>query len=267
MDQPRDTDIHPTAAVAPTARLGRGCRIGAFAVIEDDVELGEDCVIAPHGVVRAHTRLGARCRVEPGAVIGGAPQDLGFDPATVSYLVAGDDCVFREGVTLNRATRPDGATRLGARCYLMNNAHVAHDCTLGDGVIFATGVAVGGHVHVGDNAFIGGGAMVHQFCRVGSRAIVRGLSAVDKDVLPYSMAGGVPVKHYRLNLIGLRRSGIGGDRLKTLSTAFRRLRARQSLDDLESTAELEHLKAWLAAESKRGVHGFAGGGRSREDGA
>jgi UDP-N-acetylglucosamine acyltransferase len=138
----------------------------------------------------------------------------------------------------------------------MNNSHVGHDCQLGDHNIFASNVALGGHVQVGDRVFFGGGAVVHQFCRVGSLAILQGLAGINKDALPYTMIGGRPGKHYRLNLVGLRRAGIDGDRLKAVSTAFRRLRQRESLDDLPDTPELSYLRDWLAAESRR--HGYLG---------
>ncbi|MCX8004615.1 MAG: acyl-ACP--UDP-N-acetylglucosamine O-acyltransferase [Burkholderiaceae bacterium] len=248
--------IHPSAHIAATARLAADVRIGAGAVIEDEVMIGAGCVIGPHAVIHAGVTLGARNRVGAHAVLGGAPQDVSVDPEAVAPVVIGDDNVFREGVTVNRPTRPGGATRIGSRCYLMNNAHVGHDCVVGDRVIMASGTALGGHVQVGDAAFIGGGAMVHQFCRVGTLAMVGGLVGVTQDVLPYALVAGHRARHYRLNLVGLRRAGVGGERLRVLSEAFRRLRARRTLVDLPATPELQVLRAWLAADSRRGVAGF-----------
>jgi UDP-N-acetylglucosamine acyltransferase len=244
--------IHPTALIAPSARLGNDVTIGAFAVIEDHVEIGDGCRIDPHAVIHPYVKLGRNNRVHPHAVIGGLPQDLGFDPNEETYVETGDGNVFREGVTISRATKKFGVTRIGSNCYLMNNSHVAHDCMVGDNSIFASGATLGGHVQVGDRVFLGGGVMTHQFCRIGSYAMLQGMAGINKDVLPFMMVGGRPGKHYRLNLVGLRRAGIDGERLKALSSAIRRLRNRQELDGLPDTPELIHLRSWLAAESKRG---------------
>jgi UDP-N-acetylglucosamine acyltransferase len=138
----------------------------------------------------------------------------------------------------------------------MNNSHVAHDCMVGNKTIFANNVAIGGFVEVGGNVFIGGATVIHQFCRIGSYAIVQGALGVNKDIVPYMLVGGSPIRHYRLNSVGLRRAGIKGDRYKVLSSAFRLLKNRQSLDGLPQTDELVYLQQWLAAESKRGRHGF-----------
>jgi len=117
-------------------------------------------------------------------------------------------------------------------------------------------LVVAGHVEVGDNVFIGGNAAIHQFCRIGSFAIIRGTSGISMDVIPFMMIGGNPIKHYRLNTIGIKRNGITGDRYKVLSSALRLLRKNESLDELEQTEELIYLQQWLASKSKRGLHGF-----------
>lgn len=250
--EPNHAMIHPTAYVAPEARLGAGVSVGPFAVIEGPCEIGDGCRIDAHAVIHAYVRLGRNNRVHPHAVLGGLPQDLGFDSQTETYLEIGNDNVFREGVTLSRATRPGGATRVGSENYVMNNSHIGHDCIVGDRNIFASGATLGGHVQVGDGVFFGGGVMVHQFCRIGSLAILQGLAGINKDVIPFTLVGGRPGKHYRLNLVGMRRAGIDGERLKAVSAAYRHLRNRESLDGLSEVPELVYLKGWLAAESKRG---------------
>lgn len=244
--------IHPTAYIAPEAELGANVAVGPFAVIEGPCRIGDGCRIGAHAVIHPYVRMGRDNQVHPHAVLGGPPQDLGFDPATETWLDIGDGNVFREGVTLSRATQPGLSTRLGSHNYLMNNSHVGHDCVLGDRNIFASGATLGGHVEVGDRVFFGGGVMVHQFCRIGSLAILQGLAGINKDVIPYTLVGGRPGKHYRLNLVGMRRAGIDGERLKAVSSAYRRLRNKQGLDDLPDTPELAYLRGWLAAGSKRG---------------
>ncbi len=250
--------IHPSAIIADNVTLGENISIGPFAIIEDNVTLGDNCTIDGHAIVHSHTIMGDNNHVYPQAVIGGLPQDLSFDPSIVTTTLIGDNNSFREGVTISRGSAASGTTQVGSNCYFMNNAHVAHDCIVGDNNIFATSATLGGHVVVGSRVFFGGGAMVHQFCRIGSFAMIAGVIGVRKDVMPYTLIGGQPVKHYRLNTIGLRRAGITGDRYKALSKAFRCLKDNQPLaDDIPDTDEIVHLKHWLAADSDRGIYGFA----------
>jgi UDP-N-acetylglucosamine acyltransferase len=250
------TSIHPTAIVAKAARLGEGVVVGPYAVIEDGVEIGDGCDVGPHAVIHGGTRIGARNRIHAHAVLGGAPQDLSFRESD-TWLVIGDDNVLREGVTAHRATRTEAPTRIGSHCFFMAYAHVAHDCRVGDRVILTNNVCLGGHVEVGDQCTIGGAAGVHQFVRIGTQAMVAAHAVARKDVLPYTLAGGEPMQHYRLNTVGLRRRGVTGERYRALESAFRALREGGDLSAVEATPEVEFLRAWLARPSKRGLHGFA----------
>lgn len=247
---------HPTAIIDPSAKLGARVQVGPYAVIERSVEIGDDCRVGAHAVVHEYVRMGSNNSVHPHAVLGGLPQDLGFLPETATFLEIGEGNVFREGVTISRATVPGTGTIVGSYNYLMNNTHVGHDCRLGDHNVLASGATLGGHVQVGDRVFFGGGVMVHQFCRVGSYAILQGLAGVNKDVIPFTLVGGRPGKHYRLNLVGLRRAGVDGERLHAVSAAFRRLRARADLAGLPETDEMSYLRVWLAEPSKRGHLAF-----------
>jgi UDP-N-acetylglucosamine acyltransferase len=249
-------NIHPTAYIASDAKLGDNCTIGPFAVIESGVALGANCQMGAHAVVQPFVKMGDGNILHPHAVLGGLPQDVGFKPETVSWLSIGDNNVFREGFTAHRATKENGETRIGSGCYFMNNSHVAHDCSIGDKTIFANNVAIGGHVEIGNNVFMGGAVVVHQFCRIGSYAIVQGTTGLNMDVIPFMLIGGRPARHYKLNTVGLRRAGITGERYNVLSAAFRLLKNKKSLDSLEETEELKLLKDWLAVKSRRGVHGF-----------
>jgi len=249
-------NIHPTAYIAAGANIGENVTIGPFAVIEDNVELGANCQLGAHAVVQPYVKMGAGNILHPHAVLGGLPQDTSFKAETVSWLNIGNNNVFREGFTAHRSSVEEGITRIGSGCFFMNNSHVAHDCTVGNNTIFANNVAIGGYVEVGDNVFMGGAVVVHQYCRIGSYAIVQGTTGLNKDVIPFMLIGGRPAKHYRLNSVGLRRAGIKGESYKVLSSAFRLLRNKGSLDDLEQTEELDYLKQWLSVKSNRGLHGF-----------
>ncbi|MBD9355088.1 acyl-ACP--UDP-N-acetylglucosamine O-acyltransferase [Methylomonas albis] len=248
--------IHPTAFIEIDAMLGENVSVGPFAVIEAGAVIGANSQIGAHAVVHAHVKMGDGNVLHPHSVLGGLPQDLGFDAQTESWLEIGDNNVFREGFTAHRATVVGSSTKIGSGCYFMNNSHVAHDCSVGDKTIFANNVAIGGHVEVGNNVFMGGAVVVHQFCRIGSYAIVQGTTGINMDVIPFMLIGGRPAKHYRLNIVGLRRAGIVGESYKVLSAAFRLLKNKKSLEELQSTEELQYLRSWLAVDSKRGLHGF-----------
>jgi UDP-N-acetylglucosamine acyltransferase len=248
--------IHPTACIAASVKLGENVAVGPFAVIEDDVEIGPNCQIGAHSVVQRHVRMGEGNILHPHTVLGGLPQDVHFNPETPTYLQIGERNVFREGFTAHRATAESGATQIGSDCYFMNNSHVAHDCEIGSNTIFANNVAIGGFVQVGSRVFMGGNVVAHQFCRIGSYAIVQGTTGLNMDVIPFTLIGGRPARHYKLNTVGLRRAGITGDRYKVLADAFRLLKKKQNLDGLPDTEELRLLKDWLAVKSKRGLHGF-----------
>ncbi|MEY3879489.1 MAG: hypothetical protein RIQ94_284 [Pseudomonadota bacterium] len=249
-------NIHPTAYIAANVTLGDNVTVGPFAVIETGAELGADCQIGAHAVVHSQVKMGSGNILHPHAVLGGLPQDTSFDPETVSWLICGDNNVFREGFTAHRSSKEQGVTQIGSGCFFMNNSHVAHDCNVGNNTIFANNVAIGGHVEVGSNVFMGGAVVAHQFCRIGSFAIVQGTTGLNMDVIPFMLIGGRPAKHYKLNTVGLRRAGIIGERYKVLATAFRLLKNKQSLEGLDETAELKQLKDWLAVKSRRGIHGF-----------
>lgn len=248
--------IHPTAVIAPNAELAEGVTVGPCAVIEDNAIIGAGTHIGPHAVIHSFVRMGSGNRIHAHAVIGDLPQDLAFGGEDTRVEI-GNDNVIREGVTIHRSTRIDTPTRIGTSCYLMAYAHVGHEAQVGDGVILTNNVLLGGHVEIGERAVVGGNTGVHQFTRIGAFAMVAGYIAVRKDVLPFSLIGGQPVRHYRLNKVGLRRNGITGERYRALEMALRKLRGgSRELDDVPSTPEVQYLEQWLGAESRRGIYGF-----------
>lgn len=195
-------------------------RIHPTAIVEDGAELGADCVVHAHACVMRHARLGDGVVVHPGAVIGGDPQDLRFDPATRSFVLIGSRTVVRENVTVNRSTVPEGRTVIGEQCFLMACAHVGHDCTVGDQVVMANNVLLAGFVSLGTFAFVGGGAAFHQFTRVGESAMVGGLARITLDIPPYVMAAERD-EIVGLNLIGLKRRGFPREVVAELKECFR----------------------------------------------
>ncbi len=249
-------NIHPSAFIAEHASIGHNVSIAPFAVIENHTRIGDNCSIGSHAVIRPYTKMGTGNSVHPHVVLGDLPQDTSFKEATLSWLEIGDNNTFREGFTAHRASIENATTRIGSNCFFMNNSHVAHDCQIGNHTIFANNVAIGGFVQIDDRVFMGGSVVAHQFCRIGSYAIVQGTTGLNKDVIPFCLIAGYPAKHYRLNTIGLKRAGITGERYKAISAAFRLLRKNASIEHLEDTPEILYLKHWLAVKSKRGLHGF-----------
>lgn len=252
MSQP---SIHPTAVVSPQARLAQDVVVGPYVVIEGYCEIGPRVEVASHVVIQPWVRLAEGVRVGPHSVLGGAPQDLSYQ-GEETWLEVGANTLIREAVTLHRSTKPGHPTRIGEDCYLMGHVHVGHDCQVGNGVILTQEVALGGHVQVGDYAVIGGLVGVHQFVRIGSRAMIGAISKVSRDIYPFTLADGHPAQHYRLNTLGLRRAGISGERYHSLERAFRALREGQPISSLPGTPEIEQLKGFIAAPSKRGYSGF-----------
>ncbi|MGQ3355834.1 MAG: acyl-ACP--UDP-N-acetylglucosamine O-acyltransferase [Phreatobacter sp.] len=221
----RATEIHPLAYVAPAARLGQGVSIGPFCTVGPDVEIGDGVTLHSHVNLDGHTTIGARSEIFPFASIGTAPQDLSYkgDPTTASV---GEDCVIRESVTVNRGTPKTGATTIGDRCFLMAYAHVAHDCRVGNNVIFANAATIGGHVKVGDYVFLGGLCAVHQFTRIGDFAMVGGVTGVKDDVIPYGMAfgaNGTSGELIGLNVVGMKRRGLSRDDVRTVRACYETL--------------------------------------------
>jgi UDP-N-acetylglucosamine acyltransferase len=222
-----DASVHPSSVVEPGARIGAGVRIGPFCVVGAEVELGEGCELVSHVVVAGRTRIGPRARIYPFASVGHPPQDLKYagEPST---LVIGSDCLIREGVTLNPGTAGGIMTTvIGDRCVFLANAHVAHDCRLGNNVILSNAVMIAGHCTVEDYVILGGGAGVHQFVRIGAHAFIGGMSALENDVIPYGMAVGNRAHLAGLNIVGLRRRSFGREQIHDLRRAYRLLFAQE----------------------------------------
>jgi len=212
--------IHPLAVVSPEARLGVGVTIGPFAVVEDGVVLGDFCKLATGSVIKAGVTAGCHNDFGEHAVIGGAPQHVAR-PEAIGRIAIGDHNVFREHVTIHRAMKPDGLTTVGNANYVMAGAHLAHDTTLGNNVIFANNSLLGGHVLVEDRAFVSGAVAIHQFCRIGRLAMVGGHARVVQDVPPYMMVDGMSGCIVGLNTVGLRRSGHTTADINDLKAAYR----------------------------------------------
>lgn len=215
-----DELIHPQAVVASRAELGPGVRIGPGSVVGPEVQLGADTVLGANVVLEGRVTVGARCHLGHAAIIGTPPQDLKYRAGTPSSVRIGDGTVLREHVTVHRATTPGGATVIGRRCFIMTAAHVAHDCQIGDEVIVINGAGLSGHVVVDERATIGGMTGLQPFVRIGAYAYVGGCSGLRQDVPPFVIASGAPARARGVNVIGMRRGGIGPAARRGVQNAY-----------------------------------------------
>jgi len=212
--------IHPTAIVSEDAELGEGVEVGPFAVVESGARIGAGTRIGPHAVIHESVRMGERNIVRAGAVLGGDPQSVGFDREG-TFVRIGEGNMVGEYVTIHRATAPGGATMIGDGCYLMSYSHIGHDCFLGDGVVLTNYAGLAGHVELHDRVLLGAYAGVHQFCRVGTLAMLSAGSRLGKDVAPYIIVQGYPAVPVATNVVGMRRAGIPSERRDAVKKLFK----------------------------------------------
>lgn len=230
------------------------------ATVEAGAQLGVDCHVMAHAVVTRHAVLGDRVVVHPGAVVGGDPQYLKFDPATASFARVGAGTVLRENTTVNRAVGEGQSTVIGERCFFMANAHAGHDSVVGDDVVLANNAMLAGHVSVGAFTFVGGGAGIHQFVRIGESAMVAGLARITQDLAPFTITAERD-EVSGLNLVGLRRRGFPRETVRELKEAFRAVYfATGSIRELAAAALAGG--AYASLEARRFLEFFSSGKRN-----
>src|SRR5213079_1889844 len=215
-----DVQIHPTAIVDPQAEIGTGTTIGPYCVIAADVVLGQNCWLQQHVTLCGPTDAGARNKFSAYCSIGQQTQDLKYQ-GEPTYLEIGDENTFREFVTISRSTASKGKTRICNRGTFLAYSPIAHDCVVGDAVVFSNNGTLAGHVVVGGQAVIGGLTAVHQFCRIGRFAITGGCSKIVQDIPPFMIADGNPAEIRGVNLVGLEQKSFPAERVKWIREAFR----------------------------------------------
>lgn len=232
--------IHPSAIVAPDAKIAADVEVGPYAIIGSQVEIGPGCIIGPHAVVNGPTRMGARNKVFQFASVGDAPQDHSYK-GEPTRLEIGDDNIFRESVTINRGTTKDkGVTSIGSHNFFLAYSHVGHDCTVGSHCVFSNSVGLAGHVEVGDWVIFGAYSGVHQFAKVGSHAFLANNTAATYDIPPYVTAEGRPAVPRIVNEVGLKRRGFTPEQVRNIREAFRVL-YRSGLKLAEATEQLTQI--------------------------
>jgi len=242
--------IHPTAIVDPAARLGEGVEIGPYCIVEADVEIGAGTVLRPHAVVRRYTTMGRGNYVDSHTVLGGDPQDFKFDTASKTTLQIGDGNVFREGVTVSRATGEGKATTVGSNGYFMTRSHAGHNAVAGDRVILVNGAALAGHAELGDGAIMSAYSAVHQFCWVGDMVLMQGGTIMTMHMPPYVISAGAVNAVVGLNVVGLRRAEhITREDRAQIKEAFA-LTYRSGMSPAKATEKMDECTDWGEAADK-----------------
>ncbi|TEA77635.1 acyl-ACP--UDP-N-acetylglucosamine O-acyltransferase [Allopusillimonas ginsengisoli] len=233
--------VHPTAIVAPGAKIADDVTIGPYSIVGEHVSIGPGSVVGPHCVIDGHTTIGANNTFYRFCSIGGIPQDKKYQ-GEPTRLEIGDGNTIREYVTISTGTAQDvGVTRLGDDNWIMAYVHIAHDCQVGSHTIMANSVQLAGHIHIGDWAIIGGLSAVHQFVRIGAHSMIGGTSSIRQDIPPFVIGAGDPFRPVGVNSEGLSRRGYSQEAISAVKEAYK-LVFRRNLKVEEATEQIRHLR-------------------------
>lgn len=257
-------NIHSTALISNKSQIHESVRVGAYAIIEGEVEIGEGTIVEPHariGFEHSKIKIGKNNRVHSFSYLGGAPQDTSYS-GYKSQLVIGDNNHFREFVSINCGTQKDkNTTVIGNECMFMAYVHIAHDCQIGDRVVIANTTNFAGHVVVENDVKIGGACNFSQFIRLGKFSYIAGDTTANKDILPYTIAEGKWALCRATNKIGLERAGLTAEEVSNIHIAIRTLiKGNRTLEEAlqrikESCKQDSYIKNLLAfiESSKKGL--------------
>jgi UDP-N-acetylglucosamine acyltransferase len=253
------SEIHPSAIIGKQVVLGTGNTIGPNVILEDGVKIGSHNKILAGAFLARGTEIGDHNTLHMNAVIGHEPQDLAYK-GEPTFTKIGSRNVIREFVTIHRGTKEGTATVIGNENFLMAYCHVAHNCLMGNNIIMVNQASLTGHCVVEDRAFLSGMTGFHQFTRIGTLAMVSALSAINKDIPPYVICGGRPAIAQGINVVGMRRAGIGPQVRAEIKEAYKLLyrsglNVSQALEEIKKSLrskEVAHMVAFIEA-SKRGI--------------
>ncbi len=254
------SEISPLAFIDPEAKIGENCKIGPFCFIDKNVIIGDNNVLMNSVTILSGCRIGNKNTFFPGAVIGAIPQDLKFRGEDTTVEI-GDNNNIRENVTIHRGTASKGKTTVGSNNLIMENAHIAHDCVVGNGIIIGNSTKLAGEVIIDDNAILSGVVLVHQFCRIGGYTMIQGGSRTSKDVPPFIIGGKEPIAYAGLNIVGLRRRKFSAELIENIHNAYRLVynsnltiseAVEQIKKDIPMSQEIEYIIDFISS-SQRGI--------------
>lgn len=222
--------IHSTAIVHPSAKIGDNVTIGPWSIIGKDVSIGENTQIASNVIIDKYTTIGTNNKIYPYSSIGIDPQDKKYSANDICTLEIGDNNVFREYLTISRGTSYGGGlTKIGSNNLIMAYSHIAHDCIVGNSVVFANNTTLSGHVIVEDFATISGFGGLHQFCRMGQHSFLGMRATVSQDIAPYMLVAGAEPRTRSINTVGLKRRGFHDATIRVLRECYKEIYRSGSL--------------------------------------
>ena len=211
------SQVHPSSYISDTVKLADNFEIGPYCYLNGNISIGENTELKSHVVIFGNTQIGKNNTFYPFSNIGCDPQDLKFKGED-SNLFIGDSNIFRENVTISKGTKDGGMlTHINNKNLFMTGVHIAHDCKIGNENIFVNQVTLGGHVNIMNNVVVGGLSAIIQFVTIGSYSMIGGMSGIDKNVLPFSLAIGNRAKLRGLNLVGIRRKNFDKSEIKRIN--------------------------------------------------
>lgn len=255
--------IHKTAVIHSEAQLAPDVTVGPFAIIEAGAVVQSGCKIFGHAYVGPGTEIGQNSEIHMHAVVGHDPQDVAW-AREPSRVVIGERSILREYVSVHRASKPGGETRIGNDCLLMVGAHVAHDCDVGDGVMMANHCSLAGHAEVGTGAFLSANTLVHQFCRIGRLVMLGGAAVAVQDIPPFMLSTGDRATIRGVNVVGLRRAGFEAELRRSIQDAhrilFRSGRTIPEASELLEQSQVDEIReiSQFVADSARGIASGSG---------
>ncbi|PCJ19134.1 MAG: acyl-[acyl-carrier-protein]--UDP-N-acetylglucosamine O-acyltransferase [Candidatus Cloacimonadota bacterium] len=235
-------DIHPTAHVSEGVELGENVVIGPYSIVEKNAVIGDGSIIKSHVFIGEDTTIGKENTIYQGAIVGSLTQDLKYQGGR-TFLDIGDNNIIREYVTINRGTGDGERTIVGNQNTFLAYTHIAHDCILGNKIIMSNLSTIAGHSQVADSVVISGYVGVHQFCKIGTMAMIGGMSKVTKDVPPYVKVQGNPAYVFGLNSVGLERNGVNKEDRRVLRRAYHYLyrsgyNVSQAIEEIKKELEM-----------------------------
>lgn len=254
-------ELHPTASVHKSAKLGKNVEIGAYVLIGPEVEIGEGTIVGPHSVILRWTKIGKKNHIHHGVTIGAPPQDFKYK-GEKGQIIIGDKNVIREFVTIHLPSGEGKKTVIGNENYIMVHAHIPHNCKIGNQVVIGGYVGLAGYTEIDDQVIIGGLAGIHQFVRIGRLTMVGAQSKVTQDIAPFMLVEGNPTQVRGVNSIGLQRHGISNETIAEIKKAFKLIyesghntaqAAKEIKKRLRPLPEIDQLIKFLQEESKRGI--------------
>ncbi len=192
------SNISDKAVVSPKAKIGQDVTIYPFVYVEDDVVIGDGCTIYPGVNLMNGTRLGKKNTIYQNTVIGAQPQDFNYKGGN-TLCVIGNNNIIRENVVINRATYEDGQTVIGNDNFIMEGVHISHDTKIGNKNVFGYGTKIAGDCEIANYVIFSSGVIANPAVRVGTAAMIQSGCRFSKDVPPYIVAGGHPIKYGGIN--------------------------------------------------------------------